>query len=85
MIRYSSSILQELQEGVNCMNDSQDFQDLESICSGKLSHVLSQPAVVQRPRSMLNRDRSLKPETWNLTTADVEALQRCIRFLLKYP
>ena len=35
--------IQELQIGDNCMNDSRDFQDAESLRSG-LSHVPSQPA-----------------------------------------
>ena len=34
--------LQELQNEVNCMNDSKDFQDAESVRSG-ISHVTSQP------------------------------------------
>ena len=39
-----SGRLQELQNEVNCMNDSKDFQDAESIRSGN-SHVTSQPGV----------------------------------------
>ena len=39
-----SGRLQELQNEVNCMNDSMDFQDAESIRSGN-SHVTSQPGV----------------------------------------
>ena len=39
-----SGRLQELQNKVNCMNDSKDFQDAESIRSGN-SHVTSQPGV----------------------------------------
>ena len=35
-----SGRLQELQNEVNCMNDSRDFRDGESICSGN-SHVTS--------------------------------------------
>ena len=35
------------QNEVNCMNDSEDFQDAESICSGN-SHVTSQPRVFPR-------------------------------------
>ena len=35
--------IQELQNEVNCMNDSRDFQDAESVRSG-LSHVPRQPA-----------------------------------------
>ena len=34
--------IQELQNKVNCMNDSRDFQDAESVRSGQ-SHVASQP------------------------------------------
>ena len=37
-----SGRVQELQNEVNCMNDSKDFQDAESVRSGK-SHVTSQP------------------------------------------
>ena len=37
-----SGTLQELQNEVNCMNDSKDFQDAESVRSGN-SHVTSQP------------------------------------------
>ena len=37
-----SGRLQELQNEVNCMNDSKDFQDAESARSGN-SHVTSQP------------------------------------------
>ena len=37
-----SGRLQELQNEVNCMNDSRDFQDAESVRSGN-SHVTSQP------------------------------------------
>ena len=36
-----SGRLQELQNEVSCMNDSKDFMDAESICSGN-SHVTSQ-------------------------------------------
>ena len=37
-----SGRLQELQNEVNCMNDSKDFQDAESVRSGN-SHVTNQP------------------------------------------
>ena len=39
-----SGRLQELQNEVNCMNDSKDFQDAESVRSGN-SHVTSQPGL----------------------------------------
>ena len=40
-----SGRLQELQNEVNCMSDSKDFQDAESVRSGN-SHVTSQPEVI---------------------------------------
>ena len=42
-----SGRLQELQNEVNCMNDSKDFRDAESICSGN-SHVTSPPGLFSR-------------------------------------
>ena len=45
-IQELTSQIQELQERVNFLNDSRESQDRESICSGKLSHVPSHPAVV---------------------------------------
>ena len=42
IITELSGRLQELQNEVNCMNDSKDFQDAESVRSGN-SHVTSQP------------------------------------------
>ena len=44
IIMELSGRLQELQNEVNCMNDSKDFQDAELIRSGN-SHVTSQPGV----------------------------------------
>ena len=49
--------IQELQNEVNCMNDSRDFQDAESVRSGQ-SRVTSQPAffhLFQNPGGMLCR------------------------------
>ena len=49
--------IQELQNEINCMNDSRDFQDAESIRSGQ-SHVTSQPVSVPPhpdPEGMLSR------------------------------
>ena len=51
---------------MNYMNASREFQDVESICIGKVSHVPSQPTVVRSPRSM-SRDQCLRPDTWNLS------------------
>ena len=49
--------IQELQNEVNCMNDSRDFKDAESVRSGQ-SQVTSQPAFFppfQDPGGMLSR------------------------------
>ena len=51
---------------MNYMNDSRELHVVESICSGKLSHVPSQPAFVPSPGGMLRRDPSLRLDTWNL-------------------
>ena len=42
-----SGRLQELQNEVNCMNDSKNFLDAESICSGN-PHVTSPPGLFPR-------------------------------------
>ena len=42
-----SGRLQELQNEVNCMNDSKDFMDAESTCSGN-PHVTSPPGLLPR-------------------------------------
>ena len=50
-----SGKVRELQNEVNCMNDSKDFQDAESVRSGN-SHVTSQPMLVPKhpiPEGML--------------------------------
>ena len=50
-----SGRIQELQNEVNCMNDSKDFQDAESVRSGN-SHVTSQPMLFPKhpiPEGML--------------------------------
>ena len=50
-----SGRLQELQNEVNCMNDSKDFQDAESVRSGN-SHVTNQPMLFPKhplPEGML--------------------------------
>ena len=50
--------IQELQNEVNCMNDSRDFKDAESVRSG-LFHVPSQPALFppyRNPGGLLSRN-----------------------------
>ena len=68
-----SGRLQELQNEVNCMNDSKDFQDAESVRSGN-SHVTSQPMLfpkhlafegLLRPPFVSPRRRDGPPEIWD--------------------
>ena len=68
-----SGRLQELQNEVNCMNDSQDFQDAESVRSGN-SHVTSQPGVfpkhpasegLLRPSFISQRHTDGPPNIWD--------------------
>ena len=53
--------IQELQNEINCMNDSRDFQDAESVRSGH-SHVTSQPVSFPPhpvPGAMLSRSEGM--------------------------
>ena len=68
-----SGRLQELQNEVNCMNDSKDFQDAESVRSGN-SHVTSQPMFFPKhpiPEGMLRpsfvspRRKEGPPSIWD--------------------
>ena len=69
-----SGRLQELQNEVNCMNDSKDFQDAESVRSGN-SHVTSQPGLFPKhpiPEGMLRpsfvsprRKKKGPPSIWD--------------------
>ena len=47
------------------MNDSGQFQEVESNHRGRLSHVPSQPEVTPSSSSMLSRDKRLPPNTWD--------------------
>ena len=58
--------IQELQNEINCMNDSRDIQDAESVRSGQ-SHVTSQPVfftLFQNPGGMLSRSLG-PPSIWD--------------------
>ena len=57
IIMELSGRLQELQNEANYMNDSKDFMDAESICSGNL-HVTSQPGVFPKHLAF---ERLLRP------------------------
>ena len=58
--------VQELQNEINCMNDSRDFQDAESVRSGQ-SHVPSQPAFFPSipPGSRPSRNNG-PPSIWDV-------------------
>ena len=65
--------IQELQNEINCMNDSKDFQDAESIRSGN-SHITSRPVSFPPhpiPEGMLRRSirmpsrREGPPSIWD--------------------
>ena len=71
-----SGRLQELQNEVNCMNDSKDFQDAESVRSGN-SHVTSQPGVfpehppfegLLRPSFTSQRQDEEPPNAWDTSS-----------------
>ena len=58
--------IQELQNEVNCMNDSRVFKDAESVRSGP-SHVPNQPALLpphRYPGGFLSRNNQ-PPDIWN--------------------
>ena len=64
-IQKLTSQLQQMQEQMNSMNTSGDFQDVESNYSGRLSYVSSQHAMIPSSRSVLSRDKRLPLDTWN--------------------
>ena len=73
IIMELSGRLQELQNEVNCMNDSRDFRDAESICSGN-SHVTSPPGLFRRhppfegllkPAFISQRQTEEPPNIWD--------------------
>ena len=64
-IQRLTSQLQQMQEQVNSMNDSGDFQAVESNNSGRSSHVSSQRMMIPSSRAFLSRDERLPHDTWN--------------------
>ena len=68
-----SGRVQELQNEINCVNDSKDFQDAESVRSGN-SHVTSQPGLfpkhpafegMLRPSFISQRQTEKPPNIWD--------------------
>ena len=64
-IQGLTSQLQSMQEQMNSMNNSREFQDMESNHSGRLSRIPSQPAMVPSSSFMLSRFKRLPFDTWN--------------------
>ena len=56
-IQKLSFQLREMQEQMNSMSGSGEFQEMESNYSGRLSYVSSQLAMIPSSRSMLSRDK----------------------------
>ena len=67
-----SSQLQRMQEQMNSMSDSGDFQDAESNSSERLSHVSSQPVMVPSTGEAVPRAEKFG----DLTTAPRDCPQR---------
>ena len=57
--------MKHMQEQMNSMNGSGEFQNIESNYSRKLSHVSSQPEMIPSSHSLLSRDKRLPLDTWN--------------------
>ena len=57
--------LQQIQEQMNSMFSSGEFQDIESNYSGRLSHVSSQPEMIPSYRALLSRDKRSPLHAWN--------------------
>ena len=54
-----------MQERMNSVSDSGDFQDVESNKSWRLSDVSSQPVMIPSSRYLVRRDKRLPLDTWN--------------------
>ena len=66
-IQRLTSQMQEMQEQMNSMSDSGEFQEVETNHSGSLSHVSSQPVMIPSTCSMLSREKRLPVDTWNMS------------------
>ena len=53
--------IQELQDKINSMSESRDFQD--EVCSSRLSYVPSQPGIVSNPCGIPSRDQCQRLDT----------------------
>ena len=70
-LRESQFIVTELtaqvqEDKVRSMSDSREFQDFESVCSSRLSHVPSQPVIVSSPCGVPSRNHCQRLDTRTL-------------------
>ena len=72
-IQQLTSQLHQMQEQMNSMNSSGEFQDIESNKSGRLSHVSSQRVMIPSSRTLLSRDKRLPLDTSNQSGAQDNA------------
>ena len=63
-VQKFTSQLQEMKKQMDSMNDSGEFQEVESNQSGRLSYVSSQLAMIPSSCSTLSRDNRLPLDTW---------------------
>ena len=89
-----SGKIQELQNEINCMNDSRDFQDAESVRSGN-SHVTSRPVSFPPhpvPEGMLSRSKGMPsrregpPSIWDthgISGTFLQIQQRLLQHLIR--
>ena len=71
--------MKNMQGQMNSINDSGEFQEVESNHSGRLSYVPSRPAAIPSSRSTLSRDKRLPLDTWN--TSGLQETFLVINFL----
>ena len=86
--------IHELQNEINCMNNSRDFQDAESVCSGQ-AHVASGPVFFPPhpdPGGMLSRSLGMRsrkdkpPSTWDthgISGNVLQIQQRLLQHLIR--
>ena len=73
--------MQEMQEQMNSMNDSGEFQEVESNHRGRLHYFPSQSAAIPSSRSMLSRNKRLPFDAWN--TSGLQANVFWVIFFLR--
>ena len=60
--------VQELPHEINCMNDTREFKDVDSVRSKQLSHVPSESGLFPLPSDpggLLSSARNRQPDTWD--------------------